>query len=85
MTFPEEPEILYPVGKTIPDVPPPRLVAVPIKVPLNVGRARGLAVGMMVVFPTMMCGAPTLGKTVVEGPPVIASADTEAGNDGVDC
>lgn len=75
----------YPVGKMIADDPPSKLVAVPTKVPLYTGRAMGLAVGMMVLLPTTMCGAPTLGKMVVEGPPVIAPASADAGRDGVDC
>jgi len=45
------------------------------------GRAMGYAVGMMVLLPMTMCGAPALGKMVVEGPPVIAPASTEAGED----
>lgn len=52
--------ILPPVGSTNPDemTVPPRLVAVPMKVPLKTGRAIGCAVGVMVVLPMTIAGAP---------------------------
>jgi len=67
----------------IPDGPPPRFVAVPTKVPLKTDRAMGCAVGVMVILPRMICGAPTEGNTVVEAPPVIAPGSADG--DGVDC
>ena len=70
-------------GRTIPDDPPPRFVAVPTKVPLNTDRAIGCALGVIVILPMIIWGAPTDGNTVVEGPPVIAPGSADA--DGVDC
>lgn len=62
--------------------PPPRSVATPTKLPLKTGRAMGCAVGVMVMLPMMIAGAPFEGNTVVDGPPVMAPASAE---DGVDC
>jgi len=70
-------------GRMIWDTPAPRFVAVPTKVPLKTDKAIGCAVGVMVMLPRTICGAPTEGNIVVEGPPVIAPG--AADEDGVDC
>ena len=45
---------------------PPRLVAVPMMLPLKMGRLIGLAVGVMVELPTTITGALAEGKAMDE-------------------
>lgn len=54
-------------GRAVPDDPVPaaRLVAVPVKLPLKTDNAMGCAVGVIVEFPTTICGTPGGGISTI--------------------